>query len=149
MRLRKPCTMHVRGYNNVGRAVRTDPTLLSYFSAITSKEMLAGVWLKSFTSFKLCPTTPMQQHATTCNRVCKRTQRVTSNNVGSWWPTMLRSFARGLSHTNVYRVFLKKRFDFKVLDFGHFGLIKTSFQPEGTYQFYGKKKRMLKIKKTL
>ena len=127
MRLRKPCTMHVRGYNNVGRAVRTDPTLLSYFSAITSKEMLAGVWLKSFTSFKLCPTTPMQQHATTCNRVCKRTQRVTSNNVGSWWPTMLRPFARGLSHTNVYRVFLKKRFDFKVLDFGHFGRIKTSF----------------------
>ena len=40
---------------------------------------------------------------------------------------MLRPFARGLSHTNVYRVFLKKRFDFKVLDFGYFGLIKTSF----------------------
>ena len=27
-----------------------------------------------------------QQQATTCNRVCKRTQRVTSNNVGSCWP---------------------------------------------------------------
>ena len=38
-----------------------------------------------------------QQHATTCNTVCKRTQHVTSNNVGSCWPTItiLRSFARG------------------------------------------------------
>ena len=31
-----------------------------------------------------------QQHATTCNRVCKRTQPVTSNSFGSWSPTMLR-----------------------------------------------------------
>ena len=33
-----------------------------------------------------------QQHVTTCNRVsraCKRTQHVTSNNVGSCWPTVL------------------------------------------------------------
>ena len=29
-----------------------------------------------------------QQHATTCNRVCKRAQHVTSNNVGSCWPTI-------------------------------------------------------------
>ena len=40
-----------------------------------------------------------QQHPTTCNRVCKRTQHVTSNNVGSCWPTMLRPFARGLTHS--------------------------------------------------
>ena len=40
----------------------------------------------SFPSFKLC--------ATTCNRVSKRTQNVTSNNVGSSWPTMLRPSAR-------------------------------------------------------
>ena len=31
-----------------------------------------------------------QQHATTCNRVCKRTQPVTSDSFGSWSPTMLR-----------------------------------------------------------
>ena len=37
-----------------------------------------------------------QQHPTTCNRVCKRTQHVTSNNVGSCWSTMLRPFARSL-----------------------------------------------------
>ena len=36
-----------------------------------------------------------QQHATTCNRVWKRTQHVTSNNVGSCWPTLLLPFARG------------------------------------------------------
>ena len=41
---------------------------------------------KSLTRFKLC--------STTYNRVCKRTQHVTPNNIGSCWPTMLRSFAR-------------------------------------------------------
>ena len=75
----KPCVMSVRGPNNVRRAVQTDPTLLRYASAITER----------LTGFKLC--------ATTCNRVCKRTQRVTSNNVESCWPTMLGPFARGFS----------------------------------------------------
>ena len=36
------------------------------------------------------------QHPTTCNRMCERTQDVTSNNVGRCWPTMLRPFARSL-----------------------------------------------------
>ena len=39
-----------------------------------------------------------QQHTTTCTRVCKRTQYVTSINVlnvGSCWPTRLRAFALG------------------------------------------------------
>ena len=39
-----------------------------------------------------------QEHQTTCNRVCKRTQHVASNNFGSCWPTMLCPFARGLTH---------------------------------------------------
>ena len=43
---------------------------------------------KSMTGFKLC--------ATTCNRVCKQTQHVTSNNVGSRWPTRLCPFVRSL-----------------------------------------------------
>ena len=69
MRLRKPCTMRVRGHNNVGRAVRTDPTLLSYFSAITSKEMLGVVGSKvlpvsNFAQRLPCNNT--QQHATGC-----------------------------------------------------------------------------------
>ena len=35
-----------------------------------------------------------QQHATTHNMVCKRSQHVGPNNVASCWPTMLRAFAR-------------------------------------------------------
>ena len=34
----KPCVMSVRGPNNVGRAVQTDPTLLHYASAITEQK---------------------------------------------------------------------------------------------------------------
>ena len=57
------------------------------------KEML-GLLAEKFDRFQtLCNNT--QQHPTTCNRVCKRTQHVSSNNVGSCWPTMLRPFARG------------------------------------------------------
>ena len=39
-----------------------------------------------------------QQHATSCNRVFKRTQHVTYNNVRSCWPTMLCLFARGFKN---------------------------------------------------
>ena len=57
-----------------------------------TKEMLgvAGskVWLVS--NFA-------QQLPTTCNRVCKRPGGVTSKNVGSCWPTMLRPFAWDLT----------------------------------------------------
>ena len=38
-----------------------------------------------------------QQHATTHNMVCKRSQHVGPNNVASCWPTMLRAFARALT----------------------------------------------------
>ena len=44
---------------------------------------------------------PTTRNIITCNRVYKRTQHVTSNNVRSCWPTMLRPFARGFKHTNV------------------------------------------------
>ena len=37
IRLCKPCVMHVRGPNNVGRAVQMDPTLLRYALAITEQ----------------------------------------------------------------------------------------------------------------
>ena len=58
---------------------------------------------KSLTGFKRCATTPnnTQQHPTTCNWVRKRTQHVTSNNVGSCWSTMLRPFARSLRATDI------------------------------------------------
>ena len=76
--------MSVRGPNNVGRAVETDPTLLRYASAITEQKKCWELLAEKFDRFQ------------TLRRVCKRTQHVTSNNVGSCWPTMLRPFARGL-----------------------------------------------------
>ena len=57
--------MRVRGPNNVGRAVRTDP---SYGDHGKKKEILGLVCLliKSLTGCKLCATTPNRQHATGC-----------------------------------------------------------------------------------
>ena len=47
------------------------------------------------------------QYATTCNMVWKRIQHVTSNNVGSCWPThILRPFARKLESIYLGREFL-------------------------------------------
>ena len=91
----KPCVMSVRGPNNVGRAVQTDPTLLRYASAITEQKKCWELLAEKFDRFQTLRSNT-QQHLTTCNRVCKRTQCVTSNDVGSCWPTMLRTFLRGL-----------------------------------------------------
>ena len=68
----KPCVMSVRGPNNVGRAVQTDPTLLRYASAITEKKKCWELLAESLTCFKLCATTSnnMQQGVqtdATCN----------------------------------------------------------------------------------
>ena len=89
----KPCIMSVRGPNNVGRAVETDPILLRYASAITGQKKRWELLAEKFDRFQTLRNNT-QQHPTTCNRVCKRTQHVTSNKVGSCWPTMLRPFAR-------------------------------------------------------
>ena len=51
-----------------------------------------------------------QQHATTCNRVCKQTQHVTSNIFGSCWLTMLRPFARDLTTATPVKASLKTLF---------------------------------------
>ena len=92
----KPCVMSVRGPNNVGRAVKTDATLLRYALAITEQKKCWELLAEKFDRFQtLCNNT--QQHPTTCNRVCKRTQHVTSNNAGSCWPTMLHPFAWGFT----------------------------------------------------
>ena len=61
--------MRVHGPDNAERAVQTDPTLLRYASAITEQKKCWELLAQSLTSFKLC--------ATTCNKVCKRTQHVT------------------------------------------------------------------------
>ena len=63
-----------------------------HFGDHGTKEMLGVVGWKGWPVSNFA-----QQHATTCNRVCKRTQNVTSNNVWSCWSTMLRPFARGFT----------------------------------------------------
>ena len=87
--------MSVRGPNNVGRAVQTDLTLLRYASAITEQKKYWELLAEKFDRFQTLRNIT-QQHPTTCNKVCKRTQHVTSINFGSCWPTMLRPFARDL-----------------------------------------------------
>ena len=80
----KPCViMSVRGPNIVGRAVQPDPFCCATLRRSRNKRNVGSCWLKSLTGFKLS--------ATTCNRVCKRTQHVTSNNVGSCWSTIFAS----------------------------------------------------------
>ena len=84
--------MSVRGPNNVGRAVQTDPTLLRYASAITEQKKCWELLAEKFDRFQTLRNN-IQQYATGC----AKTQDVTSINVGSCWPTMLRPFARSLS----------------------------------------------------
>ena len=79
--------MRVRGPNNVGRAVQTDPTLLPYASAITEQKKCWELLARKFDRFQtLCNN--LQQHA-------KRAQHVTSNKIVSCWLTMSRPFSRG------------------------------------------------------
>ena len=93
----KQYVMSVRGPNSAGRAVQTDPTLLRYALAIAEQKKCWELSAEKFDRFQTLRNNT-QQHPTTRNKVCKRTQHVTSNNVsrGSCWPTMLRPFARGL-----------------------------------------------------
>ena len=95
--------MSMRGPKNVRRAVQTNPTLLRYASAIMEQKICWELLAEKFDRFQTA-----QQHPTTCNRVCKRTQQVTSNNVGSCWPTMLRLLARSLMtiERESFKVFL-------------------------------------------
>ena len=95
----KPCVMSVRGPNNVGRAVQTDPTLLRYASAITEQKKCWELLAEKLDRVQTLRSNT-HQHPTTCNRVCRQTQHVTSNNVGSCWPTILRPFVRGLIRTS-------------------------------------------------
>ena len=78
----KPCVMSVRGPNNVGRAVQTDPTLLRYASAIMEQKKCWELLAEKFDRFQTLRNNT-QQHPTTYNRVWKRTQHVTFNNVAS------------------------------------------------------------------
>ena len=62
----KPCVMSVRGPNNVGRAVQTDPTLLRYVSAITEQKKCWELLAEKSDRFQTLRNNK-QQHPTTCN----------------------------------------------------------------------------------
>ena len=57
--------MSVRGPNNVGRAVETDPTLLRYASAITEQKKCWELLAEKFDRFQTLRSNK-QQHATGC-----------------------------------------------------------------------------------
>ena len=91
--IRLYCVMLMQGPYNVGRAVQMDPTLLRITSVISwqNKRNVGSCWLKNLTAVSnLTLRNNCQQHATTCQL------HVTSNNVGSCWPTVLNLFAQAL-----------------------------------------------------
>lgn len=65
--------MHVHSPNNIGKAVQMDSTLC-YALGITDEKKCWEFLTQKFDQFQ-------QQYATTCNKVYKRTQHVTPNNV--------------------------------------------------------------------
>ena len=56
--------MRVRGPNNIGRAVQTDPTSLHYASAITEQNKCWELLVQMFNRFQALHNNS-QQHATT------------------------------------------------------------------------------------
>ena len=91
--------MRVRGPNNDGRAVQMDPTLFfgPTLRRSRNKRNVGSLLAQKFDRFQPLRNNS-QQHAKTYNNMqqgVKRTQHVTSHNVGSCWPTMLRPLARG------------------------------------------------------
>ena len=75
IRIRRQCVMRVRGFNNVGRAAQTDPKLLRFASTITKQKKCWEMLAQKFDLFEFCA------RATTCNKVYKQTQHVSSNNL--------------------------------------------------------------------
>ena len=61
----RPCVMRVRGPNNVGRAVQTDPPLLRYASAITEQKKCWELLARKFDRFQtLCNNPPQHTKRT-------------------------------------------------------------------------------------
>ena len=78
--------MRVRGPNNVGIAMQTDPTSLRYVSGINELRNVGSCWLKSLTGCKLCATTPKRQyHGVQRDATCNIQQcwELLANNVAS------------------------------------------------------------------
>ena len=72
---RRPRVMHVRVPNNVGRTLKTVPTLLFYFAVITEQKKCWELLAQKFDQFQTLRNNS-QQHSTIFNRGCKRMQHV-------------------------------------------------------------------------
>ena len=81
--------MHVRVPNNVGRALKTVPTLLFYFAVITKQKKCRELSAQKFDQFQTLPNNS-QQHSTTCNRMCKRMQHV---DIQQCWELLINNVA--------------------------------------------------------
>ena len=77
------------------RSRNKHPTLLRYSSAIMEQKKCWELLAEKFDRFPTLRNNT-QQYPTTWNRMCKRTQHVTLNNVGSCWSTIWRLLARSL-----------------------------------------------------
>ena len=84
------------------RAVQTDPTLLRYASAIMEQKKGWKLWTQKFDRFQTLRSNS-QQHATTCNRMCKRTQHLTSTQRWELLANNVAFVARGLRFSHVRR----------------------------------------------
>ena len=92
IRLWRPSVMRVGGPSNVGRDVQTVPS--------KDKRNVGELLARKFDRFQtLRYNSQHEQHGTTCNSACKRTQQLTSNNAGSCWPSIMHPHAWGLTLT--------------------------------------------------
>ena len=81
--------MHVRVPNNVGRALKTVPTLMFYFAVITEQKKCWELLAQKFDQFQTLRNNS-QQHSTTCNRACKRMQHV---DIQQFWELLTNTVA--------------------------------------------------------
>ena len=80
--------MSVRGPNNVGRAVQTNPTLLRYASAITEQKKCWELLAEKFDRFHL-----FQQHGTTSNNMQQSVQTDATCNIQQCWELLANNVA--------------------------------------------------------
>ena len=78
-----------------------------------NKRNVGSCWLKSLTGFKLFWTTRNNLTSNNMQQGVQTDAHVTSKNVGSCWPTMLRPFARGLTLTWITEKELKREIKYK------------------------------------
>ena len=81
--------MSVRGPNNVGRAVQTDPTLLRYASAITEQKKCWELLDEKFDRFQ----TFAQQHVTTSNNMQQGVQTDATCSIQQGWELLVNTIA--------------------------------------------------------